>query len=89
MKYYADPGSGSCRRVSAVIGYLGIEVEEIFVDLLAGGNRKPEFITHNPNGMVPVLVDGDVVLWEAAAIMIYLCEKTNETIKSKSSLSYE
>lgn len=79
MKYYADPGSGSCRRVTAVIEHLGIKVDEVFIDLLAGAEQSPEFMATNPNGMVPVLVDGDVVLWEAAAIMIYLCEQTGDT----------
>jgi len=78
MKYYADPGSGSCRRVTAVIEHLGIKVDEVFIDLLAGEEQAPEFIKINPNSMVPALVDGDIVLWEAAAIMIYLCEQTGD-----------
>lgn len=79
MKYYMDPGSGSCRRVSAVARHLGIELEEVFVDLLKGENQSSEYLAINPNGMAPALVDGDVVLWEAAAIMIYLAEKVGET----------
>ena len=80
MQFYEEPGSGSCRRVSAVIEHLGIKVDTIFVDLLAGTNRKPEFLAINPNGMVPALVDGDVVLWEASAIMIYLCERAGDNM---------
>jgi glutathione S-transferase len=79
MKFYTDPGSGSCRRVQAVIDTLGLEVEEVFIDLLQGANRTPEFLALNPNGMVPVLVDGDIVMWEAGAIMVYLCEKAGPT----------
>lgn len=79
MKYYADSGSGSCRRVSAVIEHLEIKVDEVFIDLLAGAEQAPEFVAINPNGMVPALVDGDVVLWEAAAIMIYLCEQSGDS----------
>lgn len=77
--YYMDPRSGNCRRVSTVIGTLDIEVEEIFVDLLQGGNRTSEFLKVNPNAMVPVLKDGETVLWEASAIMIYLCEQHGPT----------
>jgi glutathione S-transferase len=65
--------------VSAVVQHLGIELEEVFVDLLKGENQSPEYLAVNPNGMAPALVDGDVVLWEAAAIMIYLAEKVDET----------
>jgi glutathione S-transferase len=36
----------------------------------------PEFLAMNPNGQVPVLIDGDLVLWESNAILRYLAEKT-------------
>lgn len=79
MQFYADPGSGSCRRVSAVIEHLGRKIDTVFVDLFTDASQKPEFLAINPNGMVPALVDGDVVLWEASAIMIYLCEQAGDT----------
>jgi len=84
IKIYGDPGSGSCRRVSAVVKYLNVDVEEVFVDLLSGENRTDAFLKMNPTGMVPVLVDDSagqekVVLSEAAAIMIYLCDKFGDT----------
>ncbi len=79
MKHYMDPGSGSCRRVSAVAQHLGIELEEERVDLLKGENRSPAYLAINPNGMVPALVNGDVALWEADAIMIYLAEQAVAT----------
>jgi len=79
MKYYADPGSGSCRRVSAVIEHLKLDVEEVFVDLFKGEGDSPEFLSINPNGMVPALVDGKVEIWEASVIMIYLCEQTDDS----------
>lgn len=80
IKIYADPGSGSCRRVSAVIKHLNIDVEEVFIDLLVGENRTDDFLKINPTGMVPVMVIEDenqekIILSEAAAIMIYLCER--------------
>ena len=79
LKFYNEVGSGSCRRVSAVIQHLAIEVDNITVDLLNGDSHTEEFLTLNPNGMVPVLVDTlangeEIVLTEASAIMIYLCE---------------
>ena len=63
------------RRVLALIKHLGIAAELFEVNLMAGGLQVPEFAAINPNKKVPVLVDGDQVLWESLAIMAYLCIK--------------
>jgi glutathione S-transferase len=63
------------RRVLALAKYLDIKMDFFEVDLMAGGLRVPEFAAINPNKKVPVLVDGDQVLWESSAIMAYLCIK--------------
>src|SRR6202789_637048 len=63
------------RRVLALVKYLGIKAEYFEVDLMAGGLQVPEFAAINPNKKVPVLVDGDQVLWESSSIMAYLCIK--------------
>lgn len=83
MKLYGDPGSGSTRRVSAVLYHIGAEFEFQMVDLFKGENRTPEFLALNPNGMIPVLVDGDVVLYEASAINLYLVEKFGSDLLPK------
>ena len=63
------------RRVLALVKYLGIEAEYTEVDLVAGGLNAPDYVALNPNKKAPTLVDGDIVLWEASAIMAYLCIK--------------
>jgi glutathione S-transferase len=63
------------RRVLALAKYLGLEVDLFEVDLMAGGLQVPEFAAINPNKKVPVLVDGDQVLWESSSIMAHLCIK--------------
>jgi glutathione S-transferase len=80
MKLYGDPGSGSTRRVLAALRHIGVEFEFALIDLFKGDNRTPEFLALNPNGMIPVLVDGDQILWEAAAINLYLAEKFNSDL---------
>ena len=75
MKLYSVNGSPNCRKVHAVIEYLGLDVDTEYLDFVAGDLRKPEFLSINPNGMVPVLVDGDIKLWESNAIMQYLADK--------------
>jgi glutathione S-transferase len=75
MKLYGDPGSGSTRRVLAALYHIGAEFDFELIDLFNGDNRTPQFLALNPNGMIPVLVDGDVVLWEASAINLHLAGK--------------
>ena len=49
------------------------------VDRQAGAHKSPAYLALNPNGTIPVLVDGDLVLYEAAAICLYLADKHPET----------
>jgi glutathione S-transferase len=74
MKLY---GFGPTRSLRALWGLkeLGLEFEFVPVNLQAGEHRRPEFLALNPAGKVPVLVDGDLVLTESAAIVLYLAEK--------------
>ncbi|MFA9218466.1 MAG: glutathione S-transferase family protein [Sphingomonadaceae bacterium] len=80
MKVYGDPGSGSTRRVLTALYHLDIEFEFELVDLFKGDQRTPKFLALNPNGMIPVLVDGDAVIYEASAINLYLVEKFNSNL---------
>lgn len=77
MKLY---GFGPTRSLRALWGLkeLDVDFEFVSVNLLAGENRTPEFLKLNPAGKVPVLVDGDFVLTESAAIVLYLAEKYRE-----------
>jgi glutathione S-transferase len=57
---------------------LGVEFESVIVNLIAGEHHGAAFLKLNPAGRVPVLVDGDVVLTESVAIVLYLAEKYPE-----------
>lgn len=50
----------------------GEDFERIDAGLHFGKNRSPEFLKMNPNGLVPTLEDGELVLWESNTIMRYL-----------------
>ena len=63
------------RRVLALVKHLGIAVECQHMDLTGGDLQSPGYRRLNPNMKVPTLVDGDLVLWESAAIMAHLCVK--------------
>ncbi|WP_029972090.1 glutathione S-transferase family protein [Paraburkholderia graminis] len=75
IKIYGDPGSGSRRRVTSAAAVMGVDIERVNIDLFKGESHTPEFLKLNPHGLTPVMVDGDVVLYEASAINIYLAEK--------------
>jgi glutathione S-transferase len=70
-------GLGPTRSLRALwaLRELDAEFEFMPVNLVIGEHRRPEFLCINPAGKVPVLVDGDVVLTESAAIVMYLAEK--------------
>lgn len=57
---------------------LGVPFEAVTVNLPTGEHRRPEFLKVNPAGKLPVLIDGDLVLNESAAIVLYLAEKYPE-----------
>ncbi|MDR3472537.1 MAG: glutathione S-transferase family protein [Devosia sp.] len=72
MKLYNANFSPNALRTRAVAFELGLAPEIIEVDLSKGENRTPAYLKLNPNGKVPTLVDGDVVIWESRAINAYL-----------------
>lgn len=74
MKLYFIVGSPNCRKVHAVVNHLGLNVEFAYLDFFRGDLQTPAYRSVNPNGMVPTLRDGDLVLWESNAIMQYLAE---------------
>jgi glutathione S-transferase len=74
IKVYGYPFTRSTRVVWA-LEEAGAEYDYTPVDLTKGEHRKPEFLKVNPGGKVPVLIDGDLVLTESAAICTYIGEK--------------
>ena len=74
MQLYTLPGSPNSRKVVAVIRHLGLSIEIRHLDFARGETKTPVFLSLNPNGMVPVLVDGDFSLWESNAICAYLAD---------------
>jgi glutathione S-transferase len=75
MKLYDFELSGNCHKVRLMLSLLGLEYETIPVALLEGKQRSPEFLKLNPFAQVPVLVDGDVVIRDSQAILVYLARK--------------
>jgi glutathione S-transferase len=74
MKLYEFAPTRSI-RARWTLQELGIDFEAETVNLMKGEHRRPEFLALNPAGKLPVLVDGDLVLTESVAIVLYLAEK--------------
>jgi glutathione S-transferase len=88
MDFYTNPLSPNCRKVDAVAKQLGIPLQHNVIDVAKGEGRKPEYLAINPNGKVPTLVDGDVVLWESNAIQCYIASKTDNDLWPKTNARY-
>ncbi len=78
MKLYEFAPTRSI-RARWTLQELGVDFDAVSVNLPAGEHRRPEFLAVNPAGKVPVLVDGDLVLTELIAIVLYLAEKYRDS----------
>lgn len=72
MQLYDLSRSGNCYKIRLFLSVLEIDYETLPVDAKAGKLQSPEFLALNPNGLVPVLIDGDVTIYDSAAILTYL-----------------
>ena len=72
IKLYDFELSGNCHKIRMLLEFLGLEYERINIDLRKKDQMDPAFIAINRLHKVPVLIDGDTVLRDSAAIMIYL-----------------
>lgn len=72
MKFHVFPLSPRAFKVLWAANHLGIEYEPVLVDFGKNTQKTPEFVNLNPNMRMPVLEDGDFVLWESNAIIQYL-----------------
>ena len=57
-----------------VLEEMGLPYERVHVDRMADAHKAPDHLRLNPNGLLPVLVEGDLVLYETAAIVLHLCD---------------
>ncbi len=74
LTLYHNPHSRSA-TVYYMLHELGEPFEIALIDLKAGEHKSPEFLKINPMGKIPVLKDGDVIITETPAILVYLADK--------------
>jgi glutathione S-transferase len=58
-----------------VLEELGQKYELVLVDRARNVQKSPEYLKINPNGRIPALVDGDLILFESAAIVLHLIDR--------------
>jgi glutathione S-transferase len=75
MKLYQHPFSPNCQKVIAVAHEVGVPLELATVKIFQGESRTPAMRAKNPNGKVPILEDGDFILWESSAMLAYVAAK--------------
>lgn len=67
--------SGNCHKVRLLLSILNLPYESIAVILAAGRHRTPPYLALNPFGEVPTLVDGETVIRDSQAILVYLASR--------------
>jgi GSH-dependent disulfide-bond oxidoreductase len=77
IKFYYS-GAPNPMKVALFLEEAGLPYEGIPVDGRKGEQHKPEYTAINPNAKVPSIVDGDAVVFDSNAILLYLGEKTGK-----------
>jgi len=77
IKFYFN-GSPNPTKVALFLEEAGLAYEPHPVDTRMGDQFKPEFVKINPNAKVPVIIDGETIVFDSNAILLYLAEKTGK-----------
>jgi glutathione S-transferase len=83
MKLYYHPASTTSRPIALFVAESGIPIDMQVVNIFAGEHRQPPYASINPNGLVPMLEDGDFRLTESSAILKYLADKIDSPLYPK------
>lgn len=82
-------------KVSIMLEETGLPYETHFVDIMKNESWTPEFLSLNPNGKIPAILDPDgpggkpLALFESGAILLYLAEKTGRFLPRDPAARYE
>lgn len=78
LQLWGRLSSINVRKVVLCAQVLGIDLPRTDAGLSYGVVNTPDYRAHNPNGLVPLLRDGDFTLWESNTIVRYLCAKAGK-----------
>jgi GST-like protein len=94
LQLYSAPTPNGV-KVSIILEELGLPYDAHYVDIGKDETWTPEFLSLNPNGKIPSIIDPDgpggkpLALFESGAILLYLAEKTGKLIPADAALRYE
>jgi glutathione S-transferase len=77
LKIWGRASSSNVQKVLWCCAELDLPFERIDLGGPFGGNRDPEYLQLNPNGLVPTVKDGDLIMWESNTICRYLASTRN------------
>jgi len=75
LRLWGRVNSVNVQKVLWCFQELDLPYERIDAGMQFGVNTEPDYLAKNPNGKVPLLMDGDYVLWESNAIIRYLAQQ--------------
>ena len=82
-------------KVSIMLEEIGLAYEPHLVDITKNESWTPEFLSLNPNGKIPAIIDPDgpggkpMALFESGAILLYLADKTGKLVPADAARRYE
>lgn len=75
MKLYEFPRSGHSHKARLMLSLLGLQYESVALNGQEGEHKSAAFLSKNPFGQVPVLEDGDIVIRDSQAVLVYLARQ--------------
>lgn len=94
LQYYGLPTPNGV-KVSIMLEETGLPYEVHLVDFAKNDQKSPEFLSLNPNGKIPAIIDPDgpggkpIGLFESGAILLYLADKTGKFIPADPAARWE
>lgn len=94
LQLYAAPTPNGV-KVSIMLEEIGLAYEPHFIDISKNESKDPAFLSLNPNGRIPAIIDPHgpdgqpIEMWESGAILVYLAEKAGQLIPAASGPRYE
>ena len=94
LQLYAAPTPNGV-KISIMLEETGLAYEPHLIDISKNESKDPAFVSLNPNGRIPAIIDPagpdgrPIAVWESGAILLYLAEKTGQLISSAPAQRYE